>query len=149
MLLTLATLLFFLAAFDAWLTVKRMNEYGLEVELNKWIKWLATRMGPELGCVVGILVPALLQVLFCNAFGLTWLIGILVGLRLRYWWIQLESIAIERMLKKAVKENKLQFLNALGIKVVDAPSPDKPSSGSVQETPSSPSTTPSSEKKDA
>src|SRR5208283_1324689 len=143
----LATLLFFLAAFDAWLTVRRMNEYGLHVEMNKWIRWLSTRMGPELGCLVGILIPVLLQVLFCKALDLTWLLALLVGLRLRYWWIQLESLAVEKLLKRAMKDGQFKLLANLGIKVGDASQPDKPSSGSGQVPPSSPSPTVPLEKK--
>ena len=103
----LAFILFALATFDTWLTAKRIRTYGKWVELNRVIRICTKLVGPELGTVLGIMVPTLLWVLCAKAFNVTWILALLVGLRARFCWIQLESLVFEKTLRQYIKEHKL------------------------------------------
>jgi hypothetical protein len=107
MFIILAFILFALATFDTWLTAKRIRTYGKWVELHGGVRLFAKLFGPEMGAVLGIMIPTLLWVLFAKAFNLTWLLALIVGLRARFCWIQLESLVFEKTLRQYIKEHKL------------------------------------------
>jgi hypothetical protein len=107
MLLLLALLNFLLAVFDTWLTGRRIKDYGPQVELNRFVRYLSTRLGPELGTLIGILGPVSLQTILFVSLNWPVALGILIGLRLKLFWIQLLSMAFEKDVKKFIKENNL------------------------------------------
>jgi len=104
MLLTLATINFGLAAFDSWLTRRRMRDYGLNVELNPAIRFLCAVCGLEVGIMLGVMLPVAAQTLL-----LTWLnwpiaFALLIGFRTKLFVIQLQSLQFEKQLKAIRKE---------------------------------------------
>jgi hypothetical protein len=105
----LAFILFGLATFDTFLTSRRIRTYGKWVELNGLIRRLVKWFGPEAGSILGILGPTLLWVLCAKAFNATWLVALLVGLRARFCWIQLESLVFEKALRQYIKEHKMDI----------------------------------------
>lgn len=46
-----------LLTFDACFTARRMNEIGIDVELNPVVRWLSRKLGATLGSAIGIVVP--------------------------------------------------------------------------------------------
>jgi len=103
MLLLLASINFALATFDAWLTRKRILKYGPQVEGTEHMRTLATKMGPELGVMTGLLLPAALMTLILSALNWPSALGILVGYRLRTFTIQLQSLQFEKE-ARAIKD---------------------------------------------
>jgi len=95
MLTILATIYFTLATFDAWITRKRMIQYGAQVEGNEFIRNLATTKGPELATYVGIILPSILITLVLVA--LDWPIALsgLIGYRIRMFVNQFQSLKFE------------------------------------------------------
>lgn len=96
----LAAVNFGLAAFDAWLTRRRMKDYGVNVELNRTIRFAAEHLGVEFGPVVAITGIAALQSYLCTYFGLDWVLGILIGIRGKLFMIQLASLRFEKQAKE-------------------------------------------------
>ena len=103
MLLLLASINFALATFDAWLTRKRILKYGPQVEGTEYMRTLATKMGPELGVMTGLLLPAALMTLILSALNWPSALVILVGYRLRTFTIQLQSLQFEKE-ARAIKD---------------------------------------------
>lgn len=97
---TFAIILFLLAAFDAWLTAQRITRYGLKVELNAAIRWLASKFGPELGAFIGVAAPATAVVGVSLMFHLQWVLALLVGFRARAFFVQIESMVFEKQIKE-------------------------------------------------
>jgi len=91
-------LLFILAVFDCWLTNKRIKRYGTGIELNRAVNWLADYVGSEIASYALILLPTLLWVLLAKFIG-TWIVILLVGMRLRFFWIQAESLIFEERIR--------------------------------------------------
>lgn len=104
MLLTLAVINFLLAGFDAWLTRRRINAYGLFVEQNKAIVTLIAYVGVELGILLGIMVPtaALTALFLITHFQVGF--ALLVGFRLKLFVLQLQSIGFENSVRRIKNE---------------------------------------------
>lgn len=136
LILSLVLINFLFATFDAWLTCRRIKDYGPQVELNKLIRWLSTRLGPELGVLLGIFGPVSLQTYLFVFLDWPVALGILIGLRLKMFWIQLLSLVFEKDIKKFIAENNLGRSSA------------NPSSRSVDDSASLSQTPPTSSSKD-
>jgi len=110
MLKTLALINFALAAFDCWLTRRRMNQYGIWVELNKTIQTLSKYLGIETGVMLGIMIPVLAQT--AVFYWLNWPIAfaLLIGFRFKLFIVQLHSIQLE----KKLTEQQKQIIHELG-----------------------------------
>jgi hypothetical protein len=100
----LAVVNFAFAGFDAWLSNRRINEYGVEVELNPWIIWLTKLFGPELGTVTTTVGVAIVQTGVCELIHQTWVLAIIIGLRLKMFQYQIHSLRVERENKAAIHE---------------------------------------------
>lgn len=96
----LAATNFGLAAFDAWLTRRRMLDYGVNVELNRTIRWAATVLGPEFGPALAICGIAAAQSALCVHFNIDWILGFLIGVRGKLFMIQLASLRFEKQAKE-------------------------------------------------
>lgn len=129
MLLLLAAINFLLASFDAWLTRRRIRDFGVSVELNPGIRWLSTRLGPEVGAFIGILGPTAAQTIIFVSFGWPIPLAILIGLRLRLFYIQLLSLKFEKQVKQYIADYNL----GRSSQPPSAGSPDD--SGSLSQTP--------------
>jgi hypothetical protein len=103
MILDLAVLNFALGIFDTWLTQKRIREYGESVELNGLIRKLSTLMGPQLGSVVGVLVPVAMWTYLAVYFDLPVALALLVGFNIKRFEIQVASLLFERQAKNIKK----------------------------------------------
>lgn len=99
MLKTLAVINFALAAFDTYLTRRRMNEYGIWIELNKTIQLLSKALGVEMGVLLGMAVPVAAETILF--YWLNWPVafGFLIGFRLKLFIQQLYSLRFEKQLK--------------------------------------------------
>lgn len=99
----LALLNFLLGVFDTWLTQKRIRDYGVSVELNGMIRRLSTLLGPQMGSIIGVLVPASLWTYIFLYFHLPIALAVLVGFNLKRFEIQFASLLFERQAKN-IKE---------------------------------------------
>ncbi len=100
----LATANFLLGAYDAWLTQKRMKAFGVNFELNKLIKVLSTRLGPDLASVIGVLGPCVGWTYIVCYFNLPIPLALMVGFGLKRFEVQLASRVYE---KNALKIQKM------------------------------------------
>lgn len=94
----LAATNFAFASFDAWLTRRRVNDYGIAVELNPSIRKAYACFG-DIGLVVMIAGMAAIQSAVFSSFHLDWVLGILIGIRGKLFLIQLQSIQFEKQVK--------------------------------------------------
>ena len=110
MLKTLVVINFALAAFDAYLTRRRMNQYGIWAELNKTIQTLSKYLGIETGVMLGTMIPVLAQTAIF--YWLNWPIAfaLLIGFRAQLFMVQLHSIQLE----KKLTEQQKQIIHELG-----------------------------------
>jgi hypothetical protein len=90
------------------LTNKRINDYGLEVEINAGIKNAAKLLGAEAATLVMLFGPTLFWVLLLCSLKSYSGLGILVGFKLRFFFNQLESRAFEKEAKRIQKEINLR-----------------------------------------
>lgn len=104
--LIFAVLLFVLAGFDTWLTQRRISRYGIGVELNRAIRWLSNKIGPEFAAVLGVMTPATALIAIALIAHLQWVLPLLVGFRLRQFFVQCESLAFERDIRHFADELK-------------------------------------------
>jgi len=112
MTLVLAIILFLLSAFDAWTTQSRIKRFGVIGELNASIKYLANKIGPELGAILGVMVPATALILVALGLHLQWVLALLVGFRARQFFNQVESIYTQTFFKKELEILRQQILAA-------------------------------------
>lgn len=92
-----------LAVFDAWLTRRRINDYGVDIELNSFIRKLVRKSNVETGVIVGIMGPVFL---WTALFGwLNWPIAfaIMIGMRLKSFIGQVQSLQFESQVKEIKK----------------------------------------------
>lgn len=85
-----------LGAFDAYLTRRRIKEYGPKVEMNRAVRWLSTLLGPTLAAIWGVFGPCVGWT-YCFYFfkwGLP--LAFLTGYNLKRFFNQMASIALER-----------------------------------------------------
>lgn len=83
-----------LAASDAYWTRRMMERFGIDVELNPTIRFLAKHLGLEFGLFSGIAGPAAAQ---CALFyWLNWpvALALLVGFRFKLLWSQIKTASI-------------------------------------------------------
>jgi hypothetical protein len=85
-----------MAAYDAYLSQRRMKAYGVNVELNRFLVWLSTRLGPELGVALGVVLPAAGWAFILKYFGLTTLLAVIVGWKAKLFSIQIASLSFEK-----------------------------------------------------
>lgn len=109
---TLAALYFALAAFDAYLSRRRILTYGLKVELNQVIVTLCAYCGVELGVLLGIMVPsaAMLALMSWTHFEVG--LAVLTGFRFNLFITQLRSLAFEKELIRLKAELISRGLNS-------------------------------------
>src|SRR5258708_18403221 len=100
------------AAFDGWLTQRRMTDYGPDVELNGLIVKLSKLFNPQVAAfLVCILFASAQSVLF---FQLGWLapLAFLTGFRFKLFIGQIQSLFFEARLKEFQelinKKNKIE-----------------------------------------
>src|SRR5487761_1195166 len=119
MLKTLVVINFALAAFDAYLTRRRMNQYGIWAELNKTIQTLSKYLGIETGVMLGTMIPVLAQTAIF--YWLNWPIAfaLLIGFRFKLFIVQLHSIQLE----KKLTEQQKQIIHELGSRTSNPRSP--------------------------
>jgi hypothetical protein len=96
----LAILNFLLALFDSHLTARRMRQYGDQIEVNGFIKWLSTKVGPDFAAFIGVPCMAMVQNGICMYFGWGLLLAFLTGVRFKLWTFQLQSLIFEKKLRK-------------------------------------------------
>jgi hypothetical protein len=94
---------FALAAFDAWLTQRRIVDYGVDVELNGVIRKLATGLGPQMAALLGVMIPVALWSYLAFYFNTPVLFAVLVGFNLKRFEIQVASLAFEKSAKDIQK----------------------------------------------
>lgn len=87
---------FFLCAFDAWITRKRILSYGPQVEGNEIVRNLATTKGPEVAAYVGIILPSILITLVLVALDWPLVLAGLTGYRIRMFINQFQSLQFEK-----------------------------------------------------
>jgi hypothetical protein len=104
MLLSLAAINFALAAFDGGLTRRRINDYGVRVELNRAIQLICLRLGVEAGVLLGIMIPVAAQTILF--YWLNWPIAfaLLIGFRLKLFLIQWQSLIFEKQIRAIKRE---------------------------------------------
>jgi len=131
MLKTLALINFALAAFDAYLTRRRMHEYGIWVELNQTIQKLSRSLGIEMGVLLGIMLPVLAQTTVI--YWLNWPVafGVLIGFRLKLFVNQLMSIKFEKQLREYKKQ--MEGLKGAVVNPAHNPSNARPALNSSDE----------------
>jgi hypothetical protein len=95
-----AILNFLLALFDAQLTARRMHQYGDQIEVNGFIKYLSTKLGPDFAAYIGTAGAALVQNGICLSLGLGLPLAFLTGVRFKLWTFQLQSLIFEKKLRK-------------------------------------------------
>lgn len=96
MILYLAALNFLLAIFDTWLTARRIRDYGVKVETNGLIRFLSTHVGPELGALLGVTIPAAMWTYLLVDLHLPVALALLVGWNLKRFDRQLASLEFEK-----------------------------------------------------
>lgn len=96
--------IFALTTFDAWLTSKRIKDYGIEIEINQGVKRMAKWFGPEVASLVMLFGPTLFWTLLCIKLHSYSGLGLLTGFKLRFFYNQLQSLAFEKEAKAIKKE---------------------------------------------
>jgi hypothetical protein len=92
-----------LAIFDCWLTRRRILDYGVNIELNSFIRHLVNKSNTEVGVTVGVMLPVFL---LTALFGwLNWPIAfaIMIGMRLKSFIGQVQSLQFESQVKEIKK----------------------------------------------
>jgi hypothetical protein len=103
MLAVLTILCLLLAAFDCVITEKRIRKYGVQVELNAGIRWLATKLGAPMGSYIGVLLPAVAFIAVCISFRAPSVLALMVGFRGRAFFNQVESVIFEKQITEFAK----------------------------------------------
>jgi len=131
--LLLATVNFLLGAFDAYITQRRIRDYGVHVELNGIIRWLATHLGPYLASLIGVLGPCVGWTYIFTALELPIPLAILIGFNLKRFHIQLSSLQFER----EARALKAELDKRNGEAALNPPESDVSTSPSTNASPSS------------
>jgi hypothetical protein len=99
----LAAANFALGAFDAYITKMRIEEYGPKVEINALLKWMATRLGPAAGAVIGVMLPTVGWTMAACALNWPVLLAFWVGFNCKRVETQLVSLWVLRHMQAAQK----------------------------------------------
>ena len=92
-----------LAVFDTWLTRRRINDYGVDIELNSFIRKLVRKSNVETGVIVGIMGPVFLWTALFGWLGWEIAFAIMIGMRLKSFIGQVQSLQFEHQVK-AIKK---------------------------------------------
>ena len=125
---------FALSLFDAWLTRRRVNDYGLYIETNPVIVWLSLHTNPEIGIGAGIFIPTVAIVGASLWLSSPALLAFFIGMRAKAFFYQVSSLKFESELGEFRAELDKQFLGEAG-----HPSAGSPSSDDAQVPPEIPS----------
>lgn len=98
MLKVLIALMLVLCGWDWWMSMHRMLKYGIDVEFNKVIRWLAARTTVEVGSFLGIFLPAALLCAAALKFNLPGILWFVTGMRFKLAMTQVQSLALEKQL---------------------------------------------------
>lgn len=112
------TLAFVSSLADCLFTYRRIEKYGLEIELNPAIRWLSKYTQSLLATMVGIMLPSWL--LMGGLVFLNWEAGLAAyaGARVTLNWFQIASIRYEESYDeylRTVKERNGQANNSDGV----------------------------------
>lgn len=103
MLLALALIYYGLVCFDAVFTGRRMKKFGLNVELNQFVKWMCSTCGIEFGLLATMCAPASLLALFLLKTHFEVGFALLIGFRSRLSYIQIQSLKFEKQIREFKK----------------------------------------------
>lgn len=92
-LLAAANTLFVL--FDAYVTESRIRKYSPNAEMQRGIRWLATRLGPKLGTILGVVGPGLGWTAGLAYFNLAIPLALLTGYNAKRFMIRWMSFKLE------------------------------------------------------
>lgn len=92
----LAALLFMCGVFDSYLTVRRIKDWGPNVELNRLIRFTSTRLGPELAVLLFVLGPLVGWAYIFKLFDFPIGLGLMVGWKLKMSYVQILSLHVEK-----------------------------------------------------
>jgi hypothetical protein len=81
-----------------------MHDYGIQVELNKSIRWLSAICGVEIGVMLGIMIPVAAQTLLFGWLNWPVAFALMIGFRGKLFLTQLASMQFEKQLNKIQKE---------------------------------------------
>jgi hypothetical protein len=70
-----------LCVFDAWFTQRQMHRFGIAVEMNRFIRFLAGIFGEEVGATIGVGAPSLALLSLCLIFHAEIFLALVVGFR--------------------------------------------------------------------
>lgn len=86
---------FALGCFDAYVTRRRIRDYGVKIEINSFARWLATHLGPEAGTFISVLGPIAGWIIVCYTMGWVLPLAVLLGVNIKRADIQLISVYLE------------------------------------------------------
>lgn len=115
---------FALGCFDAYVTRRRIKDYGVRIEINSLARWLSTHLGPEAGTFISVLGPLVGWVIVCKLMGWVLPLAVLLGVNIKRADIQLISVHLESQAQ--VKEMLKQYkVNGIGSTDATLPSDSK------------------------
>jgi hypothetical protein len=76
-----------------------MHQYGDAIEVNGFIKYLSTKLGPDFAAYIGTAGAALVQNGICLAGGWALPLAFLTGVRFKLWTYQVQSLIFEKKLR--------------------------------------------------
>jgi hypothetical protein len=92
MLAVLCILWLALSAFDAYATIRLLNKFGIEAEMNPMIRKLCGFWGLTKGVIAGIFTPTVIIAAGLVAFHWTMFAAVLVGMRTMLALLQVHSL---------------------------------------------------------
>lgn len=93
------------AGHDAWLTIRRVREFGPAIELNLLTRKLCAIVGPRSGIIAGCVTPLLLWTVVAAASGWREAYGCSAFYYFHLFVVQRASLRWEGLVKKALLEN--------------------------------------------
>ena len=89
------------SAFDAQITKRRLDQYGVAIELNGLIGGLASKFGSSKAIAFGLIIPNVLAAALLAKFSLIGL-SFFAGMRAAFFFVQVASLMLEKELKRKV-----------------------------------------------
>jgi hypothetical protein len=129
----LAAINFLLGAFDAYITQRRLRDYGPSVELNSIIRYMATHLGPYLASIIGVLGPCIGWTYIFTVLNQPVFLAVLIGFNLKRFEIQWASLRFEAQARAL----KAELAKRNGAAAVNPPQSDVSTSPSINAAPSS------------
>lgn len=90
----LALYIFVLVAFDQQITVKRVEEYGPNIELNPIVRSAVVRWGAFPGSTIGLVLPNAIVLSLLVAFKLKLILTFYAGFKSCWALMQLKSLEV-------------------------------------------------------